>query len=102
MNVGLSAGEEERILKVKRRVAWWQDAGSIALSFTPDVLPAQFPKLRLFQGHLRGNSSLVGWSRDGRGEVCAVLLPQWRAKEVFAVIKVFKHKLKFTSSSCFW
>lgn len=52
----------------EKKVAWRQDAGSIALSFTPDVLPAQFPKLRLFQGHLRGNSSLVGWSPAGTEE----------------------------------
>lgn len=90
----------------EKKVAWRQDAGSIALTFTPQVLSAQFPKLRLSQGHLSGTSSPVGWSRAGMevcvGGCCAVLLHQWRAKEVFAVIKGLKHKLTFISSSCFW
>lgn len=51
-------------------------------------------------GHLRANYRAVG-SRFGRGETYAVC-PQWRAKEVFAVIKVLQRKLKLTPSSCFW
>lgn len=102
MIVGLSTEEEERILKNEKQIAWQQDATSILLSFMGCF--AQFPKLCLFERHIRGDSRPIrvvessGWSK-GR-DVCSVAF-RWWEKELFAVIRVLKHKLKQTSSSCF-